>query len=230
MDKNLLSTNDGKTKNNNLQLNLGCGLDAPREWINIDTSVTARLSKIKWLYRLLSKVCGMEEVPWPENVKIIDVRKGLPYKDGTVRNIFSSHMFEHITAKEADFVTRECFRVLRTGGVLRIIVPDLCQIAKEYIRAVEEQPKAECSLNFLKNIDMFSINPQKGIKEIFRKTLGHSRHLYMYDRWSLRDLLERNGFRNIEEKKYGQSRILNIELIENEERRKMSVCLEGIKE
>jgi len=122
-----------------LKLNLGCGLNAPSGWINIDASFTARLSKFLgsgWVYRFFCNTMRREPIPWPKNIKILDVRKGLPYPDNSIVAIFSSHMLEHMTYQEASFVIKECYRCLVHGGVIRIIVPDLYQIAKRYISLI----------------------------------------------------------------------------------------------
>ncbi len=53
-----------------------------------------------------------------------DITKGLPFEDRTVSLIFFSHCLEHIKWEYVPFVLRECYRVLGTHGVMRIVVPD----------------------------------------------------------------------------------------------------------
>lgn len=55
---------------------------------------------------------------------IHDVRKGLPYDDDTVDFINASHFIEHLNLREAVSVLKECYRVLRRGGKIRVTVPD----------------------------------------------------------------------------------------------------------
>ena len=179
---------------NLLKLNLGCGLNAPLDWVNIDASFTARLSKLPWLYKAICKISGIEPVLWPKNIKVLDVRKGLPFSGGTVRAIFSSHMLEHMSYKDADFVIGECYRVLCNEGIIRVLVPDLYQIVKKYVQAMDVEPKGEHSHKFLRDLNAFDNKPHKGIVGSFNKILGHNKHLYMYDEWSLRELLEKHGF------------------------------------
>lgn len=99
-----------------IKLNLGCGLSAPPGWVNIDCSLTARLSKWNKLYNIVCRLAQVEPVPWPKNIKVFDVRRGLPFPTGTVVAIFSSHMLEHISFEAGDFVIKECSRVLCKGG------------------------------------------------------------------------------------------------------------------
>lgn len=66
----------------------------------------------------------------------IDIRKSraadvvapawdLPYEDGTVDEIFSSHMMEHLSEDDIDRTLKEWYRVLRKGGKVVTRVPDL---------------------------------------------------------------------------------------------------------
>lgn len=49
----------------------------------------------------------------------------IPIKDETVKIIFSSHFFEHISDEDCLFVLRESYRLLMPNGVIRISVPDM---------------------------------------------------------------------------------------------------------
>jgi predicted SAM-dependent methyltransferase len=211
-----------------LKLNLGCGLNAPSGWVNIDASLTAKLSRVIWLYKVVCKIGRIKPIPWPENIKIVDIRKGLPFSDGSVNAIFSSHMLEHMTYEDVNFVVKECYRCLCVGGVMRIIVPDLYEITKKYVDLMITEPKGEHTHSFLHDLNMQD-GSNKGIRKIIYKIFGHSKHLYNYDEWSLRELFEEHKFSRIQRMDYGQSGIPNIELVENKGRHEMSICLEVIK-
>lgn len=47
----------------------------------------------------------------------------LPYDDGTVDGVFTSHFFEHLNAKERIHFCNEVYRVLGKGKEVTIIVP-----------------------------------------------------------------------------------------------------------
>ena len=209
-----------------VKLNLGCGLDAPSDWINIDASFTMRLSKITPLYKILCKIGGIKQIPWPKNIKIIDVKKGLPFKDNSVDAIFSSHMIEHLYHEDAKFVVEECYRCLREGGVIRLIVPDLYQIAKKYVDITTYKPNETHSHKFLQELLVLDKH-HKGIKKIIHKFFGYDKHLCMYDEWSLKNLLENQGFCKIKRMKYGQSRIPDIKSVESKGRHEKAVVWKG---
>lgn len=48
----------------------------------------------------------------------------LPFSDGQLNMVFSEHFFEHLFFDEAISLMRECHRVIKSGGVLRVVVPD----------------------------------------------------------------------------------------------------------
>ena len=126
------------------KVNLGSGTTCLDDWVNIDSSFNARLAKYPRLRHLLFKVGILPkeyyEVPWSEHIHKImvrDVRKKLPFDDRSVDFIYSSHLIEHLRKDEAEKVLRECFRVLKKGGLIRLVVPDLELMARIYIKEIE---------------------------------------------------------------------------------------------
>ena len=65
-----------------------------------------------------------------------DVRK-LPYADGSVSEVYASHLLEHFSFRERDAVLAEWVRVLEPGGILRIAVPDAKKVASEMLKSDE---------------------------------------------------------------------------------------------
>lgn len=51
-------------------------------------------------------------------------RDPLPYKDATVDRIYLSHVIEHLDGRGAKHFLNEASRVLKRGGVCRIVTPD----------------------------------------------------------------------------------------------------------
>lgn len=71
-------------------------------------------------------------------VKQWDLGKQLPYPAGSFDVAYHSHVLEHFSREAGQRLLRECWRVLRTGGILRIAVPDLEQIARLYLEALDK--------------------------------------------------------------------------------------------
>jgi len=60
-----------------------------------------------------------------KNVITTDLSKPLKYGDETVDYIYTCHFIEHLSEKEGYNLLKECFRVLKPGGVIRLLTPDL---------------------------------------------------------------------------------------------------------
>lgn len=91
-------------------LNVGCGLHFHPDWVNVDV------------------------VPASSEVIAADVRKGLPFADEAFDAVYCSHVLEHLLQQDAARLLRHMRRVLRPGGVIRVVVPDLEALAREYLR------------------------------------------------------------------------------------------------
>ncbi len=74
--------------------------------------------------------------PVSADVRVWDADDGLPFKDGSVDGCYASHLLEHLPRETARRLLLECLRVLRSGGVLRLAVPDLEVIVGEYLHVL----------------------------------------------------------------------------------------------
>jgi len=117
---------------------LGCGLQTPdglAQRRRVPT--TARLAKYPFIRRALawfqSVAADRLSTPWSSSIFIHDIRKALPFPDSSVAAIYASHVLEHLYHEEAQRLVRESWRVLAAGGVLRVVVPDLEAIVREYM-------------------------------------------------------------------------------------------------
>jgi predicted SAM-dependent methyltransferase len=63
-----------------------------------------------------------------------DLRRGLPFPGGTVEKIYSSHFLEHLTFKEGQTFLAECWRVMSSGGLFSIAVPNARIYLESYVR------------------------------------------------------------------------------------------------
>jgi SAM-dependent methyltransferase len=125
-------------------LNLGCGPTAPHGWINIDRSPNVLLDRVrplKWALFWAGVLSESQMAPWPRNIRRINIKKGLPFANGTVDGIYSSHTLEHLYLNDARNVLIECARVLRRGAVLRLALPNAAEMAKDLVLALEEGSK-----------------------------------------------------------------------------------------
>ena len=59
---------------------------------------------------------------------------GFPYPDSSFEAVYSSHVLEHFDRDQGRFLVAESYRLLRKGGVFRVVVPDLQGSCNEYLR------------------------------------------------------------------------------------------------
>jgi len=123
-----------------VRLNIGCG-DAPTPgWINYDNSPAVWLAR--WpLFTALLRWVGLIDagnVAFIDNCRRLGIRYAnashrIPHDAGTVDVVYSSHMIEHLDRREAASFLAECMRVLKPGGVLRLVAPDVRWSVLEYM-------------------------------------------------------------------------------------------------
>src|SRR6202012_1048816 len=69
-----------------------------------------------------------------------DLRKGLPFPNGTVSKIYSSHFFEHLTFAQPQVFLIECKRALAPGGKFLICVPNARIYLEAYVKGDRLDP------------------------------------------------------------------------------------------
>ncbi len=62
----------------------------------------------------------------------------LPLEDFSVNCVYGSHVFEHISIFKSQLVFDEIFRVLKKGGVFRLVLPDAEKSIQEYLSKNED--------------------------------------------------------------------------------------------
>jgi len=125
-------------KNNFDKINLGCGTNVidGNSWLNVDNSIVAKIRKLPFwhfLIKLLVKYKLLEEfyLNYPA-VKIVDIRKKLPFKDESFKYIYCSQVVEHLHLFQLNQFINECYRILEPDGIIRILTPDLKKVVSLY--------------------------------------------------------------------------------------------------
>lgn len=197
------------------KLNLGCGPIQPADWVNFDGSNRAWLaSRLGWLDRLLVALGLIPPTEFGRHTRTADLRKALPYGEGSVAAIYSGEMLEHFTRDEGQRFLAECFRVLAPGGVLRLRVPDNYHFWKSYVAEAEARltrPRAEWDDHHTRWVAMFFRDIC--VRRPWLQSMGHY-HKWMYDEVSLILALEHAGFTEIERRGLHDSRIADVSQVE----------------
>ncbi len=95
-------------------LNLGCGHKISETMINVDFV--------------------------SDNTRVVqhNLLKPLPFEDNSIDIVYHSNVLEHFSQVDGARFIKENVRVLKVGGILRCVVPDLEDIAKEYLFRLSE--------------------------------------------------------------------------------------------
>lgn len=170
-----------------LLLNLGCGGNGRKGWVNLDAFAAPGVN------------C------------VCDCRRGMPLADASCLGIFTEHFFEHVDyTEEVPALLDECRRVLVPGGLIRIVVPDAGRYLAAYaaagwdeiaalrgLRPDGEDPYSNC--RFRTKMEL--------VNEIFRQGVQHK---YAYDEATLAQVLHDAGFRDVATRKFGESGDLRL--------------------
>jgi SAM-dependent methyltransferase len=95
-------------------LNIGCGANYHPAWVNVDFE------------------------PISSEILRHDVITPLPFEASRFDACYCSHVIEHLSPDEARLLMAEIHRVLKPGGIARIVVPDLEGIVRTYLTTLEQ--------------------------------------------------------------------------------------------
>ena len=76
-------------------------------------------------------------VDWEANspaVRQMNLSSTLEFDDAIFDFVYTSHFIEHLSLEASKKFLNECRRILKPGGVIRIVTPDFHKICEEYIR------------------------------------------------------------------------------------------------
>ena len=149
-------------------INLACGGELCRNngWINADHNPSAR------------------------DVMHVNLLGKLPFPDNTFDVIYHSQFIEHLSAEMGLAFMKECNRILKPQGVLRLVTPDLRNQTREYLLALDNllaEPESETSkLRYqwirLEMLDQLTRNTSGGDMVGFLSESGHRISDYLWER------------------------------------------------
>jgi predicted SAM-dependent methyltransferase len=149
-------------------INLACGGKLCKEsgWINADHN------------------------PSTGNVMALNLLKPLPFVDNTFDVVYHSQFIEHLPYDMGLAFMKECFRILKPNGVLRVVTPDLQNQAAEYLRNLQtvlNSPKDENARQRyewirLEMLDQLTRHTSGGDMVNFLQTSGRNIRDYLIER------------------------------------------------
>ena len=176
-------------KHKKAKLNIGCGTDYKRGWINIDNNSDNNIAE------------GRVDLDW-------DLRNPLPFPENSVDFIFHEHFLEHLTVEESHSAITDMMRVLKPGGVMRIAMPDLEDIFELYN---DENWK---NRPVIKNHGLDFVKTRAEMVNMSFSWWGHK---WIYDWEELQRRFKELGYTKIKRCKNGKSRFKELQSLETRE-------------
>ncbi len=206
-----------------IRINLGSGRIVAPGWINVDNGFTILMATFPlWFLKILLYVFQNRKNISKQIEFIIqlnrkkcyfihyDLNYGLPFPDGVADFIYSSHFFEHFTQKGGVAFLKECKRVLKPGGMIRICVPDLEKFVQLYLKG-ERIRFLSVFFSELRNVDEC-----------------YGRHRSMYDYNLLQDVLIKVGFKKITHCEYKKGTTPDLDILDAQN--EMTLYVEAMKQ
>ena len=196
-------------------INFGCGLCAPQEWLNFDSSPRLFIERLPVIDTALSAL-GVQL--FPGNVNYGDIVSGLPLKDESADAVYASHVLEHLCRADVERALANTFRLLRSGGVFRLIVPDLAWRAEKYVSSRTLGDSTAAADTFIASCNIGVATRPQGLVGKLRAALGNSGHRWMYDLELMTTLLASAGFVEVRRCTMGDSGDSKFDSVEVSER------------
>jgi SAM-dependent methyltransferase len=210
----------GRLPDGRALINLGSSARVAPGWNNVDFSWLVRLARYRRLCGVLHRLGFLNQARYDRICRLEptticwDLRRGIPFGDATFDAAYHSHVLEHIDREDAPGFLRECFRVVKPGGLIRIVLPDFELLARIYIDVVDRLPggatMADHTFAVEQMIDQMVIRTPRHraqerplVRFVESFLIGNTDragilHRWMYDRFSLGCLLRETGFEDIQ--------------------------------
>jgi SAM-dependent methyltransferase len=181
----------------NIYVQYGCGICAPKQWLNFDASPTLRFERLPLIGALYTRNANR----FPNNVRFGDIRRGLPIPLDSCQGVYCSHVLEHLALDDFNIALVNTFKYLKPGGTFRFVLPDLEQLARDYLD--DKSPQA--AIRFMEASFLGTKQRVRGISGFIFAWLKNSAHLWMWDEKAITKGLENHGFINIRRASFGDA-------------------------
>lgn len=190
---------------------------------------STQLKRLNPSIKYLNAGCGEKQRPafinleywWHPGIDLCwDVTNRLPFEDDSLEGVFTEHCLEHLSLNGAKAALREFRRIIRPGGVCRIVLPN----AGLYLDTYAKWKQGERAAFPFDRTSEPNWTPMAEVNLVMRR----DGYLYGYDPETVKILLLDAGFGEAEETSYLKGRDSHL-LIDSEDRACESLYVEGIK-
>jgi predicted SAM-dependent methyltransferase len=141
--------------------------------------------------------------PSRRDVMYLDARKPLPFDDGSVDLIHTEHLIEHIDFPAGQHMLRECARILRPGGRLRISTPDYDRVV-----ALAAQPLDPRLLAMVRDDNALNGVPEDKLDDasfVVNRLFSDYAHRFLYSEQLLTQCMHEAGLADVRRHDVGES-------------------------
>lgn len=160
-----------------LKVNLGCGGDLKPGWLNLDLVLDTEPEVAEGLHFIN-----------------YDLRRPLPLANGSCQIIYSSHFFEHLEYADAMRLLRQCYELLKPGGIFRISLPDFRGVCAAYLNGDPSYFELVDQKRFLPEVEPHDLTLIDFVNFAIYQSGEHKR---MYDDEKVVRLLQGIGFNEV---------------------------------
>lgn len=152
-------------------ISLGSGKEPPKKWIGFDRYKSGK------------------------NVFAVNMLFDFPVASNTVDEILAEHIFEHFYWDDLEFILKECYRVLKNNGKIRIVSPNAENIA----RLIKLGSQAENDFDVItdSNLHKWNKDGMCWIRTINQITHQWGEHKCVLTPEMMESLLKHIGFKEI---------------------------------
>jgi predicted SAM-dependent methyltransferase len=173
---------------------IGCGFVIGKSWLNYDNSLFLLIDKIP----ILNKIFRNNKNKFPKDAKYGNIVNNKFCNENSADNIYCCDVLEHVPLYDGRKMLRNIYKMLKPGGVLRIVVPSLES-------RVEQYNKSKDGNLFMKSLGCVMEDENNNLLKKVKFLFGGSRHKWMFDHKSLYSELKNSGFDNIRECEFADS-------------------------
>ncbi len=191
-----------RNRHGKIWLNVGGGNYFIDDFVNVDSNFLYFLAPFYPVLKPLLKAPAREWIEGyqaqrrPDNFLFANCRLPLKFPASSVDHILISHFLEHLHLEHALGVLKNYFSILRPGGTLHIIVPDLEARAREYVSRIGDPAATDFFVEWT-NFEKPKM-PRAILRFLRATTLFDMEHCWLYDHASLRQKVREVGFNLLE--------------------------------
>ena len=204
----------------------GCGMSGVPTWMNFDNS------RSLWLERFPVFGClyvgkksfdgGRVRKRYPPHVLFGDIVAGLPVPPASFDGVYSSHVLEHLSLEGCRTALRNVLKILKPGGVFRLVVPDLKLEVQKYLN----NSTNSAAVDFIRATRMGREDEVGRLRLAIQGFFGSHRHLWLWDYESMRYELEVAGFDSIRRASFNDSQDPRFIEVEDPKRFQSALAIE----